>query len=118
MFENIQNICIILLTSAGLIYIWKIFLIFILRNKYDKGIYVIIPLIDTCENTEQVVRSAAERTLLMGKSKWDRLVCVDYGSNEETKEIINRLCNEYNFIDYMNFSTFEKIFGNKTEHTA
>lgn len=118
MLQNIQDITIIILTAAGLIYIWKSFLIFILRNKYDKSIYIVIPISDTCENTEQIVRSTAERTLLMGKSRWDKLVCVDYGSSEENKEIIQRLCDEYNFIDYMNSSTFEKIFGKGIEHTA
>ena len=111
MFENIRDITIIILTAAGLIYIWKSFLIFILRNKYDKGIYIVIPISDTCENTEQIVRSTAERTLLMGKSKWDKLICVDYGSSEETREIIRLLCDEYTFIDYMDSYTFEKIFG-------
>lgn len=118
MFENIRDICIIFLTSAGLIYIWKSFLIFILRNKYDKGVYVIVPISDTYENTEQIIRSTAERMLLMGKSKWDKLVCVDYGSNKETKEIADRLHNEYDFIDYMSCATFEKIFGKEIEHTA
>lgn len=118
MFENIRDITIIILTASGLIYIWKNFLLFILRNKSDTGVYVVIPISDTCENTEQIIRSTAERTLLMGKSRWDKLVCVDYGSNEETKEIIERLRDEYNFIDYMNSSTFEKIFGKETEHTV
>ncbi len=110
MSESISQIVFILFSVAGIVYIWKNFLLFILRSKNDKGVYVIIPISNSFEGVEQLVRSTAERTLLMGKSKWDKVVCVDYGCNKETKEIIERLCEEYSFLDYMSVETFEKIF--------
>lgn len=114
MVESIAEIIFILLSVVGIVYIWKIFLLFILRNKHDKGVYVVIPISDTCECIEQMVRSTAERTLLMGNSKWDRVICVDYGSNNETKEIIEKLCEEYSFLNYVSEKTFEEIFVNHT----
>lgn len=111
MLEYIKDIIFILLSVAGLVYIWKSFIVLILRNKQDKGVFVVIPIDDVCENVEQIVRSTAERTLLMGNSKWDRVVCIDYGCNDDTKEIITRLCGEYDFLDYMNAETFQKIFA-------
>lgn len=114
MAGSIAEIIFVLLSVAGIVYIWKIFLLFILRNKHDRGVYVVIPITDSCEGVEQLVRSTAERTLLMGNSKWDRVICVDYGSNSETKEIIERLCDEYNFLNYVSEQTFKKIFIDET----
>lgn len=110
MTESIYEIIFILLSVAGIVYIWKNFLLFILRNKSDKGAYVIVPINDSCECIEQFVRSTAERTILMGNSKWDKVVCVDYGISDESKKIIEKLCDEYSFLEYMNQKTFEKIF--------
>ena len=110
MLENICEIIFILLSIAGIVYIWKNFLLFILRSKNDKAVYVIVPISDSCECVEQIVRSTAEKTLLMGNNRWDKVVCVDYSSNEEVKKIVERLCVEYSFLDYMTDKTFEKIF--------
>jgi hypothetical protein len=111
MNESISQIIFILLSIAGIVYIWKSFLLFILRNKNDNSVYVIIPIIDSCDCVEQLVRSTAERTLLMGKSKWDKVICVDYGCNKSTREIIEKLCEEYSFLNYLSSETFEKIFA-------
>ena len=110
MLENICEIIFILLSIAGIVYIWKNFLLFILRSKSDKGVYVVIPISDSCECVEQIVRSTAEKTLLMGNNRWDKVVCVDYGSNEEVKKIVERLCKEYSFLDYMTDKMFGEIF--------
>ncbi len=114
MFENICEIIFILLSIAGIVYIWKNFLLFILKNKNDKGIYVIVPISNNCENLEQLVRSAAEKTLLMGNNQWDKVVCVDYDNNEDSKKIVDRLCKEYSFLYYMTDKTFKSSeFVNK-----
>ena len=42
MFETIKDLLFILLAAAGLIYIWKMILIFLLRNKTNKFIYVVV----------------------------------------------------------------------------
>ena len=118
MFETIKDLLFILLAAAGLIYIWKMILIFLLRNKTNKFIYVVVTIDNTMECVEQVLRSAAERTILMGGSKWSRVVCVDYGCNSESREIAQRLCDEYSFLDYMDSETFNKIFVSKTKATA
>lgn len=112
MLESISEIVFILLAVAGIVYIWKIFLLFLLKSKQDKDVYIIVPITDTCESVEQLVRSVAERTLLMGNSKWDRVICVDYGSNANAKEVIEKLCEEYSFLNYINLDTFQKIFVN------
>lgn len=109
MGESIRDIIFILLMVAGLVYLWKCFYIYMLRNKQDKGVYIIIPINDTWENVEQIVRSTAQRVMLMGKSRFDKVVCVDYGCNAENREIIKRLCNEYSFLDCITAETFSKI---------
>lgn len=107
-----REIIIIILSLIGIIYIFKLIFMFMLRNKGDKGVYVVVPIDDTVECAEQLVRSTAERTMTMGKSRWDRIVCVDYGINDETSQIIQRLCDYYGFIDYMTADEFKEIFCN------
>ncbi len=110
MAENFREFVIILLSSFGILYIYKGLLMFLLRNKYDKEIYIVIPLNDACENVEQIIRSSAERCELMGKNRWEKIVCLDYGCSEEKKAIIFNLCEEYAFAEYMTVSAFsEKI---------
>ncbi|MEE0060574.1 MAG: hypothetical protein UE295_07090 [Acutalibacteraceae bacterium] len=110
MLETIYEITFILLSVVGIVNIWKNFMLFLLRSKQDKNIYIVVPLIDTCENIEQLVRSTAERTLLMGNAKWEKVVCVDYGISDENKYIVEKLCKEYSFIDYISKETFRMIF--------
>ncbi len=111
MLKTICELAFILLSVAGIVYLWKSFMMFLLRSKQDKNVYVVVPLNDTCENLEQLVRSTAERTLLMGNAKWEKIVCVDYGISEENKYIIEKLCREYSFVDYMTKETFRMIFA-------
>jgi|GEM_PF-1854556 len=124
MLEQLRDLLFILLSIAGLVYIWKIIFVSLLKNKNDKFIYVVVPISDTVENVEQLVRSAAERTIFMGNNKWDRVVCVDYGASKEQQDIVKNLCDEYSFLDYMDNKTFrnvfenENIFKNEKEHTA
>ncbi|MEE1155095.1 MAG: hypothetical protein UH241_08075 [Acutalibacteraceae bacterium] len=109
MSGNIKDIIFMLLMIAGLVYLWKCFYTYMLRNKQDKGVYIIIPINDTFENAEQLIRSTAQRIMLMGKNKFDKVICVDYGCNTETREIINRLCKEYGFLEYMPIDIFVKL---------
>ena len=110
MLENFREFIVILLSALGVLYLYKSLLVFLLRNRYDTEIYIIIPLNDTCENVEQVIRSSAERCELMGKNRWEKVICVDYGCDEEKKEMIFRLCNEYSFLEYITVSEFTKKF--------
>ncbi|MEF2920738.1 MAG: hypothetical protein U0O22_09790 [Acutalibacteraceae bacterium] len=109
MAENIRDILFILLMVYGLINIWKCFYTFILKSEQDKEVYIIIPLNDTCENVEQIIRSTAQRVMIMGKNRFDKVLCVDYGCNNENCEIVKRLCREYGFINYITADTFYKI---------
>ena len=54
MAENLREFIVILLSSFGILYIYKSILIFLLRNKYDKEIYIVIPVNKGCENVEQM----------------------------------------------------------------
>lgn len=110
MLETIEYFSLIIFSVAGIICSCKCLLRFILRNKSDTDVYIIIPLSDTCENAEQLVRSTAERSMLMGKSRWDKIICVDYGCNNETRKIIKILCREYGFMHYMTYDEFAEIF--------
>ncbi len=111
MAENLREFIVILLSSFGILYIYKSILIFLLRNKYDKEIYIVIPVNKGCENVEQIIRSSAERCEIMGKNRWEKILCVDYGCTEEEKTVILNLCEEYPFVEYMTVSAFAKQFS-------
>lgn len=110
MLNILKEAMIIILSVIGIIYIFRLFFTFILRSKNDRGVYVVVPIDDTIECAEQLIRSTAERTIFMGKSRWDRIVCIDYGTSDETKQIIQKLCDYYGFIDYMTADEFKKVF--------
>lgn len=113
MLETVEYLSLIIFSVVGIICSCKCFIRFILRNKSDTDVYIIIPIKKNCENAEQLVRSTAERSMLMGKSRWDKIVCVDYGCNNETRKIIKILCREYSFMHYMTFEEFLQIFSSE-----
>ena len=108
MVENFKEFVVILLSSFGILYLYKSLLMFLLRSGYDKKIYVVVPIDESCENVEQIVRSNMERCRLMGKSKWTKMICVDYGCREEERQILFLLCKEYPLLEYMTAEEFSK----------
>lgn len=110
MLETVEYISLIIFSVVGIMCSCKCFIRFILRNKSDSDVYIIVPVSDTCENAEQLIRSTAERSMLMGKSRWDKIICLDYGCKDETKKIIKILCREYSFMHYMTHEDFSQIF--------
>lgn len=108
MAEHFKEFVVILLSSFGILYLYKSLLVFLLRSGYDKKIYVIIPIDESCENIEQIVRSNIERCRLMGKSKWTKIICVDYGCEKEYQQILFLLCKEYPFLEYITAEEFSK----------
>ena len=51
------------------------------------------------------------RCEIMGKNRWEKILCVDYGCTEEEKTVILNLCEEYPFVEYMTVSAFAKQFS-------
>lgn len=110
MLETVEYLSLIIFAVIGITCSLKCLLRFFLRNKSDNDVYIIIPIKESCQNAEQLVRSTAERSMLMGKSRWDKIICVDYGCNNETRTIIKIMCREYGFVDYLTSEEFLQIF--------
>ena len=69
------------------------------RVRADCSVLLITP-VDSSENAEMILRSAASR-LRWGRSRSDCAVCLDCDVDEETRKICETVCREYGFLKLM-----------------
>ena len=69
------------------------------RIRSDCSVLLITP-VDSAENAEMVLRSAASR-LRWGRSQSDCAVCLDCDIDDETRKICETVCREYGFLRLM-----------------
>lgn len=69
------------------------------RVKEDCSVLLITP-VDSAENAEMVLRSAASR-LKWGRSRSDCAICLDCDIDDETRRICETVCREYGFLRLM-----------------
>ena len=69
------------------------------RIKADCSVMLITP-VDSAEDAELVLRSAAAR-LKWGRSRADCAVCLDCDIDEKTRKICETVCREYGFLRLM-----------------
>ena len=69
------------------------------RIRADCSVLLITP-VDSAENAEMVLRSAANR-LKWGRSRSDCDVCLDCDIDAQTRRICETVCREYGFLRLM-----------------
>lgn len=79
---------------------------FLFRNKSDNTVMLVTPVRGKCEDAEYMLRSAAAKIKWVSRGRYDYVICLDCGMDEETKRICEKICSEYGFAKLVTKSEF------------
>ena len=110
MLDFIINGIIWTLALYGLIEIIKtIYYVYTCTNLESKGIYFIIAVKNQEEKIEGFMRSILFR-ILYGKEEYIKnIIVTDLGSTDKTKEIVEKLAENYRFITLVDWKTCREL---------
>ena len=110
MLDFIINGIIWTLALYGLIEIIKtIYYVYTCTNLESKGIYFIIAVKNQEEKIEGFMRSILFR-ILYGKEEYIKnIIVTDLGSIDKTKEIVEKLAEDYRFITLVDWKTCREL---------
>ncbi len=109
MVEIILSFIVIIFSLTGAVSFMRFLLFRIYRSKQDKTIMLISPAQGNCEDIEYTLRSCAAKVRWMGKVRPYRVICLDKGMNEATRDICRKICAEYEFMSIMSTEELNKI---------
>ncbi len=109
MVDIILSLLVVFLSLAGAISCLRFLLFRLYRSKQDKTIMLISPAQGNCEDIEYTLRSCAAKVRWMGKVRPYRVICLDKGMNEATRDICRKICAEYEFMSIMSTEELNKI---------
>lgn len=108
MLQLIATTILVLLAIVGLVEICRVVMLMILRTKGENDVMIIVPICGHNEEAELLLRSAAARAKWLGGQSRQKVICLDCGMDEETKEICDLICTDYYFMEVCPLSDFEK----------
>lgn len=114
--ETFISIIIWTLALYGLFEIVKNIIYICTYTKLNsKGIYLIIATKNEEENIECFLRNLLFR-IIYGKEELDNVFVVDLNSKDNTKKIIEKLSNEYDQIEVLNWKECRELIENIKEN--
>lgn len=102
MLYIIRDILIILLVIIGLVDVVRTVILFFMNYKGKNEIMVIVPIKGHNEEAEIMLRNAATRIRWYGGGCFQKVICLDCGMDEETKNVCKNMCSEFPFIEIKN----------------
>lgn len=113
MLDFVTNFVIWVLALYGLIEIIKtIYYIFTCTNIESDGIYFIVAVKNQEEKIEGFMRSILFRILYGKEECVKKVIVADLGSTDKTKEIVEKLEEDYKFINLMDWKTCKELIDN------
>ena len=113
MLNFFLNTLICSLALYGFIEILKsIYYIFTYTNLKSDGIYLIVATKNQGKQIEGFLRNFLFRVIYGKEDMVKQIMVADLGSNDETKEIIDKISNDYDFIKSMNWKECKNIIEN------
>ena len=100
MLYIIRDIMFIFFAIVGLIEVIRGIILYLMQTKYDKDVFVVIPIFKNNDSVEMLLRHTAIRVKWLGGSRINRVVCLDCDTDEETKLICEKICEEYEFMEF------------------
>lgn len=109
MLYIIRDIILGLLVVIGVVEITRMIIMYFLRTDFDKDFILVVPIKGRNEQAEQMLHHAAARIMWTGGRRIEKVVCLDLGTDAETREICKKVCGDYPFMRY--------VSGNKKKET-
>lgn len=114
MLVFLGKVCLSLLLILGAVEAIRVFLRVLLRTGKVGKIYFILTFRGHEEEAELALRSAAQKLKWLGGTDEKHILCLDCGMDEETREICERLADQYGIIEIRDMGKDEEIrFANR-----
>lgn len=93
MSKFISGIFLVAFATAGIVGLLREFWLWLLKADCPGTYYVVIPISGHKDNAEAMLRNTAARMEWLGGGKI-RIICADFGMDEETKRLCRQICEE------------------------
>ncbi|MDR0738703.1 MAG: hypothetical protein LBF33_00940 [Oscillospiraceae bacterium] len=100
----------IILTIVGLLEIFRLSNLLFFRSSDNTLTLILIPLKKHEEKIEYLLRSAVSKLKWLGINNNQKIICLDYGTDKETKKICEIFKKRYDFIEICPADAFENFF--------
>lgn len=100
MLSALFDILFIFLSVLGIVDLIRIVMCRLFKTKSDKELIILVPIRGSAQDAEIMLRSAAAKAMWVYGGAIEKVICLNCGADEETKEICVRICNEYPFMEY------------------
>ena len=107
MFEVIFSVLLLFLAFIGLIEIFHLVSLTLFKTKSNTDSLTVIPMHGHNEEAEYVLRNTISNVSWVKGSGTKRIICLDVGMDEETRQICDILSNEYDYVDVCTIEEFE-----------
>ena len=100
MLAILRDIFFIFLIILGLVELIRMVLCHLLKSKAVKNLMILVPIRGHCEDAEVLLRSAAAKISWVYSGAIEKVICLDCGADEETRQLCKKICEEYPFMEY------------------
>ena len=107
MLEVVLSVFVLCLAVVGLIEIFRAVSLFFLDRKNSS--ITLIPVCGHVEDIEMVLRNAMSSAQWMGSRGAQRIICLDLGVDEETRDICEVFRDEYELIELYSLEEFSEV---------
>lgn len=83
-------------------------------SEEESKMLIVVPLYGHTEEAEWILRSALRQFNWSEYEKCNEIICVDYGMDDETKEICRKICNKYDGIRILQPDEIDNVFRCKS----
>lgn len=117
MLDIICKIILVFLVIIGLTELSRVFIMWLYKPNFTETITMVVTMQGHDESAEFRLKSAIEKLRWMGGPEKKRLICIDSGMDEETREIAEKICEHYPFVEICSSDQFAAQFEQKFANT-
>ena len=107
MLEVVLSVFVLCLAVIGLIEIFRAVSLFFLDKK--NSTITLIPICGHVEDIEMVLRNAMSSAQWLGNKGAQRIICLDLGVDEETRDICEIFRDEYELVELYSLEEFSAV---------
>ena len=102
-----------LFAAVGLSEICKLLIINLFNARGDNSMYMVVPIKGHNEKAEYILRSACSKIKWINALRGQKLICLNYNMDEETKKICEKVAKQHNIIEIMDINQFNLMISDK-----
>ncbi len=100
MLYIIRDLMFIFLSIIGIIEIVRAVVLYFMKTKNDNDVFIVVPVYGHNDSVEILLRHTAARVKWFGGTRINKVLCLDCNTDNETKTICKKICDEYSFMEF------------------